>query len=42
MSGEFEPGDRVQLTDSKGRKYTVILEAGGTYHTHRGGSRMTN
>lgn len=36
MSGDFEPGDRVQLTDSKGRKYTVILEAGGTYHTHRG------
>jgi tRNA (adenine57-N1/adenine58-N1)-methyltransferase len=36
VSGDFEPGDRVQLTDSKGRKYTVILEAGGTYHTHRG------
>jgi tRNA (adenine57-N1/adenine58-N1)-methyltransferase len=33
----FAEGDRVQLTDSKGRKYTVILEAGGTYHTHRGG-----
>jgi tRNA (adenine57-N1/adenine58-N1)-methyltransferase len=33
----FQPGDRVQLTDSKGRKYTVVLEAGGTYHTHRGG-----
>ncbi len=32
----FQPGDRVQLTDSKGRKYTVILETGGTYHTHRG------
>ena len=36
MSGEFGPGDRVQLTDSKGRKYTVVLESGGTYHTHRG------
>nr|WP_275889268.1 tRNA (adenine-N1)-methyltransferase [Nakamurella flavida] len=36
VSGPFESGDRVQLTDSKGRKYTVILETGGTYHTHRG------
>jgi tRNA (adenine57-N1/adenine58-N1)-methyltransferase len=36
-SGPFVPGDRVQLTDPKGRKYTVILEAGGLYHTHRGG-----
>jgi tRNA (adenine57-N1/adenine58-N1)-methyltransferase len=32
----FSPGDRVQLTDTKGRKYTVILEAGGSYFTHRG------
>lgn len=30
------PGDRVQLTDSKGRHYTVLLEAGATYHTHKG------
>lgn len=37
MSREFVVGDRVQLTDAKGRKYTVILEAGATYHTHRGG-----
>lgn len=35
-SGEFQPGDRVQLTDPKGRKYTVVLERGGEYHTHRG------
>ena len=27
----------MQLTDSKGRKYTVVLEEGATYHTHRGG-----
>lgn len=33
---EFVPGDRVQLTDAKGRKYTVVLEEGATYHTHRG------
>ncbi len=32
----FTAGDRVQLTDPKGRKYTVVLEAGATYHTHRG------
>ncbi len=36
MNRDFGPGDRVQLTDSKGRKYTVLLEEGGTYHTHRG------
>ncbi len=35
-SGPFQPGDRVQLTDAKGRRYTVVLEPGGTYHTHRG------
>ncbi|MFP5069995.1 tRNA (adenine-N1)-methyltransferase [Pseudonocardia nantongensis] len=34
--GPFRPGDRVQLTDSKGRRYTVVLEKGGAYHTHRG------
>ncbi len=32
----FEAGDRVQLTDPKGRKYTVVLEVGASYHTHRG------
>ncbi|HEY4992705.1 MAG TPA: tRNA (adenine-N1)-methyltransferase [Nakamurella sp.] len=36
MNRDFGPGDRVQLTDSKGRKYTVLLEQGATYHTHRG------
>jgi len=36
-SGPFEVGDRVQLTDAKGRKYTVVLEAGKEFHTHRGG-----
>jgi tRNA (adenine57-N1/adenine58-N1)-methyltransferase len=34
--GPFGPGDRVQLTDPKGRRYTLILESGGQYHTHRG------
>jgi len=35
-SGPFRPGDRVQLTDPKGRHYTVVLEPGKEYHTHRG------
>ncbi|RCW40457.1 tRNA (adenine57-N1/adenine58-N1)-methyltransferase [Halopolyspora algeriensis] len=36
VSGEFRPGDRVQLTDPKGRRYTIVLRTGGEYHTHRG------
>ncbi|MDQ3406229.1 MAG: tRNA (adenine-N1)-methyltransferase [Actinomycetota bacterium] len=36
VSGPFEAGDRVQLTDPKGRHYTLILEEGEKYHTHRG------
>lgn len=32
----FEPGERVQLTDPKGRLHTVTLEAGKAFHTHRG------
>jgi tRNA (adenine57-N1/adenine58-N1)-methyltransferase len=35
-SGVFQAGDRVQLTDSKGRHYTFVLQTGGEYHTHRG------
>lgn len=30
------PGDRVQLTDSKGRLHTITLEAGREFHTHQG------
>jgi tRNA (adenine57-N1/adenine58-N1)-methyltransferase catalytic subunit len=33
----FAPGDRVQLTDPKGRLHTIVLEAGRVFHTHRGG-----
>jgi tRNA (adenine57-N1/adenine58-N1)-methyltransferase len=29
-------GERVQLTDPKGRQHTVTLEAGKQFHTHRG------
>ncbi|WP_029135791.1 tRNA (adenine-N1)-methyltransferase [Nakamurella lactea] len=36
LAREFVVGDRVQLTDTKGRKYTVILETGAQFHTHRG------
>jgi tRNA (adenine57-N1/adenine58-N1)-methyltransferase len=32
----FAPGDRVQLTDPKGRLHTVVLEPGRLFHTHRG------
>jgi len=35
-SGPFAYGDRVQLTDSKRRHYTVILEEGGQFHSHKG------
>ncbi len=35
--GLFAPGDRVQLTDPKGRLHTVVLEPGRLFHTHRGG-----
>jgi tRNA (adenine57-N1/adenine58-N1)-methyltransferase catalytic subunit len=35
-SGPFRVGDRVQLTDPKGRHYTLVLTAGAQYHTHRG------
>jgi tRNA (adenine57-N1/adenine58-N1)-methyltransferase len=34
--GPFGPGDRVQLTDPKGRMHTIVLEPGKAYHTHRG------
>jgi tRNA (adenine57-N1/adenine58-N1)-methyltransferase catalytic subunit len=34
--GPFTKGDRVQLTDPKGRQHTVVLEPGKQFHTHRG------
>lgn len=36
-SGPFAAGDRVQLTDPKGRMHTLVLEPGKIFHTHRGG-----
>jgi tRNA (adenine57-N1/adenine58-N1)-methyltransferase len=35
-TGPFAVGDRVQLTDAKGRHYTMVLQPGGEFHTHRG------
>src|SRR5690348_12772901 len=35
-TGPFHPGDRVQLTDPKGRMHTIVLEPGKGFHTHRG------
>ena len=35
-SGPFQYGDRVQLTDAKRRHYTLVLEEGGEFHSHKG------
>ena len=35
-TGPFTAGERVQLTDAKGRHYTMWLAEGGEFHTHRG------
>jgi tRNA (adenine57-N1/adenine58-N1)-methyltransferase len=32
----LEPGERVLLQDGKGRRYLVTLQAGASFHTHRG------
>lgn len=34
--GPFRPGERVQLTDPKGRLHTITLVADKDFHTHRG------
>ena len=36
MSPNFEFGDRVQLTDAKGKVHTITLKEGGEWHTHKG------
>lgn len=36
-SGVLREGDRVTLTDSKGRRHSVVLRAGATFHTTKGG-----
>lgn len=37
--GPFRAGDRVQLTDPKGKINTISLVPGEEFHTHRGGLR---
>ena len=32
----FVEGEAVQLTDDRGRRHTIVLTAGMTFHTHRG------
>lgn len=34
--GPFAVGDRVQLSDAKGRLHSVTLQAGGNFFTHKG------
>jgi tRNA (adenine57-N1/adenine58-N1)-methyltransferase catalytic subunit len=36
VTGPFTVGERVQLTDAKGRHYTMELTPGSEFHTHRG------
>lgn len=36
MAPEFQYGDRVQLTDAKGKLHTITLKEGGEWHTHKG------
>jgi tRNA (adenine57-N1/adenine58-N1)-methyltransferase len=36
ITGPLQVGERVQLTDPKGRQHTLVLTAGKQFHTHRG------
>lgn len=35
-TGPLDLGDKVQLSDAKGRLHTITLKPGGEFHTHRG------
>ncbi len=35
-SGPFKAGDRVQLTDEKGKLYSFFLQPGNQWHSHKG------
>jgi tRNA (adenine57-N1/adenine58-N1)-methyltransferase catalytic subunit len=37
--GPLEPGERITLTDSKGRRHSVVLAPGGAFHTTKGAVR---
>ena len=34
--GPFRPGERITLTDPKGRRHSVVLATGGAFHTTKG------
>ncbi len=34
--GPFEVGERITLTDPKGRRHSIVLAAGGLFHTTKG------
>lgn len=36
-SGDLQPGERVTLSDPKGRRHSVVLVPGGVFHTTKGG-----
>jgi tRNA (adenine57-N1/adenine58-N1)-methyltransferase catalytic subunit len=36
ISARFEPGDKVLLTDTRGRRYLLTLRPGASFHFHRG------
>ena len=36
LRGPFVPGDKVQLTDPRGRLHTIVLVPGDQFHTHQG------
>lgn len=36
VSATFQYGDRVQLTDAKGKLHTITLRQSGEWHTHKG------
>ncbi|MBA8795066.1 tRNA (adenine57-N1/adenine58-N1)-methyltransferase [Friedmanniella endophytica] len=36
-TGPLQPGERVTLTDPKGRRHSLLLTAGKTFHTTKGG-----
>lgn len=36
-TGPFVAGERIALTDAKGRRHSFVLNPGGTFHTTKGG-----
>lgn len=37
LTGPLREGERVTVTDQKGRRHSVVLRAGGVFHTTKGG-----